>query len=109
MSCESCEEKARMKEIINSFVEKNEHFQKQYDIITKFSKQAKSCIDDLLASGLEMRQNYVECTKLDMIVDKDELLVHLKKIIDLANTQTVNINVLIETIKTILNQFQGYS
>lgn len=107
MGCESCEEKAKMKEIMNSFTKKENG--ERYNTIERMSKQLKSCIDDLLASGLDMRQNYVECTKLDMITDRKELIERLKKIEDLARMQTVNVNVLISTIEIILNQLQGYT
>ena len=107
MSCESCDEKAKMEEVIKSFTKKKND--ERYSVIEAMSKQLKSCIDDLLASGLDMRQNYMECTKLDMITDRKELIERLKKIEDLAKMQTVNVNVLISTVEIILNQLQGYT
>jgi len=107
--CERCEERERMKKIIDSFEKKNQKELKgidkeQYERLTALSHQLKDCLSDMAKHYTEMSKIYEDCKKSDIYQDAEKLRNLLKSMQDIARMEGMNISILIETLAILLKQ-----
>lgn len=103
--CEKCDDLQRMKDISDSFEKaknkkkKKGQISKQlYETIGDYSKQVKDSLNDMGKHYIEMMYLYDSLKEKDLVKDELEILKILSHIENLARMESVNNNVLFQTL-----------